>query len=74
MKRCYILLNTETGEIVAYTYISNFDTDQNISDKKILDVRLEAAITDGYIPDENYMWESDNIESDEFLEKHVTQI
>lgn len=60
MKRCYILLNTKTGEIVAHTQISNFDTDQNMSDEEILSARLESAIADEVISDENYVWQEDN--------------
>lgn len=61
MKRNYILIDVETGEIVGYTIVSDFDTDRDISDSEILEVRLEDAISDGYISsNREYTWEKDN--------------
>lgn len=51
--RLYYLINTETGEIVAYTQVHDCDID----DAEILDCRLESAIDEDLIPDENYIWE-----------------
>ena len=51
--RFYNLINTETAEIVAFTQIYDCDND----DTEVLDCRLENAIDENLIPDENYVWE-----------------
>ena len=53
----YNLISETTGEIVGYTKIGPFDTDHDIPDSELLDVRLEAAIDDGYIKDDAYYWQ-----------------
>lgn len=60
MRRNFILVNTETGEIVGYTSIDNFSTDYNISDEELLSIRLEAAIQDAYVPDTSYVWQKNS--------------
>lgn len=52
----YSLISNTTGKAVGYTTIGAFDTDRDIPDEELLDVRLEAAIDDGYIPDDSYQW------------------
>ena len=52
----YNLISKTTGEIVGYTEIGAFDTDHDIPDSELLDVRLEAAIDDGYVQDDAYYW------------------
>jgi hypothetical protein len=52
----YTLVNKTTGKTVGYTTIGAFDTDCDISDEELLDARLEAAIDDGYIPNDVYRW------------------
>lgn len=56
----YLLINTETGEIVAHTIITPFDTDTDITDEELLEVRLESAIADEVIPDDSYEWVKDD--------------
>lgn len=50
----YNLISETTGEIVGYTTIGPFDTDHDIPNSELLDVRLEAAIDDGYVQDDAY--------------------
>lgn len=51
----YNLLNIKTKKIVAYTIISGNDSDI-LTDKEILDSRLEYGIDEGYISDNSYKW------------------
>lgn len=52
----YNLLNIKTKKkIVAYTIISGNDSDI-LTDKEILDSRLECGIDEGSIPDDSYKW------------------
>lgn len=51
----YNLLNKKTKKIVAYTIISVNDSDI-LTDKEILDSRLECGIDEGYISDDSYEW------------------
>lgn len=51
--RFYNLINTETGEIVAFTQIYDCDND----DTEVLDCRLENAIDENWVPDVDYTWE-----------------
>lgn len=53
----YNLISETTGEIVGYTTIGPFDTDLDIPNSELLDVRLEAAIDDGYVQDDTYYWQ-----------------
>lgn len=53
----YNLISETTGENVGYTTIGPFDTDCDIPDSELLDVRLEAAIDDGYVQDDAYYWQ-----------------
>lgn len=59
----YSLVSESTGKAVGYTTIGAFDTDCDIPDDELLDMRLEAAITDGYIPDDSYEWKKSNKKS-----------
>ena len=56
----YNLINNITNKVVGYTIISPFDTDIDIPDEELLEVRLECAIDDGYIPDYSYSWIKSN--------------
>lgn len=56
----YNLINNTTKKVVGYTTISPFDTDIDITDEELLNVRLECAIDDGYIPDDSYSWIKSN--------------
>lgn len=49
----YNIKSQTTGKIVAFTTVSPFDSDW-AGEEEILEVRLEAAIDDGYIPDDVY--------------------
>nr|DAQ99792.1 MAG TPA: hypothetical protein [Caudoviricetes sp.] len=51
----YNLLNIKTKKIVAYTIISGNDSDI-LTNKEILDSRLECGIDEGYISDNYYKW------------------
>lgn len=51
----YNLLNIKTKKIVAYTIISVNDSDI-LTDKEILDSRLECGIDEGFIPNDSYKW------------------
>lgn len=53
----YSLVSNTTGKAVGYTTIGAFDTDYDIADSELLDARLEAAIDDGYVPDDSYRWQ-----------------
>ena len=50
-------ISETTGGIVGYTTIGPFDTDHDIPNSELLDVRLEAAIDDGYVQDDAYYWQ-----------------
>lgn len=52
--RFYNLIDSETGEIVAYTQVYDCDID----DDEVLDCRLEYAIDENLIVDGNYIWDS----------------
>ena len=56
----YNLINNTTNKVVGYTTISPFDTDVDIPDEELLEVRLECAIDDGYIPYDSYSWVKSN--------------
>lgn len=56
----YLLINTETGEIAAHTIITPLDTDTDIADEELLEMRLESAIADEVIPDDSYEWIKDD--------------
>lgn len=51
--RFYNLINSETGEIVAFTQVYDCDND----DTEVLNCRLENAIDENLIPDGNYIWD-----------------
>ena len=51
----YNLKSKTTSKIVGYTILTGSDSDY-LSNSEILDSRLEAAIDDEYIPDDNYSW------------------
>ena len=53
----YNLISESTGEIVGYAKIGPVDTDHDSPDSELLDVRLEAAIDDGYVQDDVYYWQ-----------------
>lgn len=53
----YNLISETTREIVGYTTIGPFDTDHDIPNSELLDVRLEAAIDDGHVQDDAYYWQ-----------------
>jgi hypothetical protein len=59
--KIYNLINKATCKIIGYTTISPFDTDTEIPDEELLDSRLWAAIDDGYIPDDVYIWKKGNL-------------
>ena len=52
----YILINQNTAEIVAYTVITLCD----VTTKDLLETRLESAIVENLIPDDEYIWEKSN--------------
>ena len=51
----YNLKSETTNKIVGYTIITGSDSDY-LSDSEILDSRLEAAIDDECIQDDEYAW------------------
>lgn len=50
-----ILVNKKSGEVVAYTIITSFDSDY-LNEDEILYNRLQAAIDDQIINDDMYIW------------------
>ena len=50
----YNIKSQTTGKIVAFTTIGAFDSDW-ASDNEILEMRIESAIDDGIIPDDEYI-------------------
>lgn len=57
----YNIINEQTNEIVAYTICddNSFDCDELTIDD-IIDVRIENAIDENYIPDACYYYEKSN--------------
>ena len=53
MKKLFV--NKKSGEVVAYTIITGFDSDY-LNEDEILDNRLQAAIDDEIINDDMYIW------------------
>lgn len=49
----YNIKSQTTGKVVAFTTVSPFDSDW-ASENEVLEMRVEAAIDDGYIPDDAY--------------------
>lgn len=49
----YNIKSVTSGKIVAFTTITPFDSDW-ASDDEILEMRIEAAVDDGLIPDDAY--------------------
>ena len=49
----YNIKSITTGKTVAFTTITSFDSDW-ASDDEILEMRIESAIDDGIIPDDEY--------------------
>ena len=49
----YNIKSVTTGRVVAFTKVSPFDSDW-ADENEILEMRVEAAIDDGYIPDDVY--------------------
>lgn len=50
-----ILVNKKSGEVVAYTIITGFDSDY-LNEDEILDNRLQTAIDGQIINDDMYIW------------------
>ena len=49
----YNIKSITTGRVVAFTTIGAFDSDW-ASDDEILEMRIESAVDDGIIPDDEY--------------------
>lgn len=49
----YNIKSATTGRVVAFTNITPFDSDW-ASENEVLEMRVEAAIDDGYIPNDAY--------------------
>lgn len=49
----YNIKSVTSGKTVAFTTIGSFDSNW-ASDDEILEMRIEAAIDDGFIPDDEY--------------------
>lgn len=49
----YNIKSTTTGKVVAFTTVSAFDSDW-ADENEILEMRVESAVDDGYIPDDAY--------------------
>lgn len=51
----YNVKSLTTGEMIAFTIVSPFDSDC-MGTNEILETRLEAAMDDGVIPDDEYVF------------------
>ena len=49
----YNIKSQTTGKVVAFTTVSPFDSDW-ADEEEILEMRIEAAVDDGYMPDDAY--------------------
>lgn len=49
----YNIKSATTGRVVAFTTVLPFDSDW-ADENEILEMRVEAAVDDGYIPDDAY--------------------
>ena len=49
----YNIKSQTTGKVVAFTTVSPFDSDW-ANENEILEMRVESAVDDGYIPDDAY--------------------
>lgn len=49
----YNIKSITTGRVIAFTTIGAFDSDW-ASDDEILEMRIESAVDDGIIPDDEY--------------------
>lgn len=51
----YNIKSQTTGKVVAFTNVLPFDSDW-ADENEILEMRIEAAIDDGYIPNDSYSY------------------